>query len=64
MALERVLPDKTAIVIAHRLSTIRKADLIVVIEEGKIVEMGNHERLMATEGPYRRYIELQAQPEA
>lgn len=64
LALDRVLPDKTAIVIAHRLSTIRKADLIVVIEEGKIVEMGNHQRLMAADGPYKRYIELQAQPEA
>lgn len=64
LALDRVLPDKTAIVIAHRLSTIRKADLIVVIEEGKIVEMGNHQRLMSADGPYKRYIELQAQPEA
>lgn len=64
LALDRVLPDKTAIVIAHRLSTIRKADLIVVIEEGKIVEMGNHQRLMAADGPYKRYIELQDQPEA
>jgi len=58
-ALDRVLPDKTAIVIAHRLSTIQKADLIVVIEEGQIVESGSHEQLVASGGAYKRYLEVQ-----
>ncbi len=58
-ALDRVLPDKTAIVIAHRLSTIQKADLIVVIEEGQIVESGSHKQLVASGGAYKRYLEVQ-----
>jgi len=58
-ALDRVLPDKTAIVIAHRLSTIQKADVIVVIEEGQIVESGSHAQLVASGGAYKRYLEVQ-----
>ena len=58
-ALDRVLPDKTAIVIAHRLSTIQKADLIVVIEEGQTVESGSHEQVVASGGAYKRYLEVQ-----
>lgn len=58
-ALDRVLPDKTAIVIAHRLSTIQKADLIVVVEDGEIVESGTHQQLVAEGGAYKRYLEVQ-----
>lgn len=58
-ALDRVLPDKTAIVIAHRLSTIQKANLIVVLEEGQIVESGSHEQLVQAGGAYKRYLEVQ-----
>ena len=50
--LDEVLHDRTAIVIAHRLSTIRSADRIIVLKEGKIIEEGDHEALMARTGHY------------
>jgi ABC-type multidrug transport system fused ATPase/permease subunit len=46
------MKDRTAIVIAHRLSTIKTADKIVMIENGKIVEMGSHDELVAKKGKY------------
>ncbi len=49
-ALEKLLKDRTSIIIAHRLSTIQHADIIIVIENGKILEQGSHEDLMNTEG--------------
>ena len=49
-ALQKVLNGRTSIVIAHRLSTIRKADNIVVLDQGRLVEMGNHEELLAKKG--------------
>ena len=59
-ATERVTKDKTSIVIAHRLATIKKADRIVVMDQGEIVEMGTHESLMAKKkGAYQRLYELQ-----
>jgi len=58
-ALEKVLRDRTSIVIAHRLSTVRNADLIVVLDEGKIVEMGKHNELIGREGLYSKLYEMQ-----
>jgi ABC-type multidrug transport system fused ATPase/permease subunit len=58
-AMERVLKGRTSIIIAHRLSTVRNADKIVVLEEGKIAEMGPHNELMEKGGLYKRLYEMQ-----
>ncbi|OYU85777.1 MAG: antibiotic ABC transporter ATP-binding protein [Flavobacterium sp. BFFFF2] len=58
-ALEKMMLNRTSIVIAHRLSTIQKADLIVVMKKGKIVEQGTHAELLAREGAYARLVQLQ-----
>lgn len=58
-ALERLMKDRTSLVVAHRLSTIRNADLICVLDQGRIVEQGTHDELMALNGHYRHLIEMQ-----
>ena len=58
-AIDTVMHGRTSIIIAHRLSTIQKADMIVVLNKGEIVEMGNHEQLMAEKGAYFDLHQLQ-----
>lgn len=59
-AMDKMLEDRTAIVIAHRLSTVRHADIIIVLKEGEVVEIGNHEELIANNGEYCNFVNLQS----
>ena len=59
-ALERLTASRTTIAIAHRLSTIKNADEICVLHEGRIVERGRHEELIAKNGYYKRLHDMQA----
>ena len=58
-ALERLMANRTSFVIAHRLSTIRKADQILVMRDGQIIERGNHDELVALNGLYARLARIQ-----
>ena len=58
-ALEKMMENRTSIVIAHRLSTIQKADVIVVLQKGKIVEQGTHTELIANDNIYKKLVEMQ-----
>ncbi len=58
--LKRLLPGRTSLVIAHRLSTVLSADLIVVLDQGRVVERGTHAELVAAGGLYARLYGLQA----
>jgi len=59
-ALENMMQNRTSIVIAHRLSTIQKADNIVVMQKGEIVEQGTHEQLLAKNGTYSKLVMMQS----
>jgi ABC-type multidrug transport system fused ATPase/permease subunit len=58
-AIERAMEGRTVLIIAHRLSTVKNADRILVLQDGRIVEEGTHEQLLAKGTLYRRLYELQ-----
>jgi len=59
-ALDRLMSNRTSLVIAHRLSTIQNADKIIVLDKGKIVEMGTHKELLVNNNYYKKFIDLQS----
>ncbi len=58
-ALDRAIEGRTTFIVAHRLSTLRRADYVIVMDRGRIVQKGTHDELMAKPGPYRRVANLQ-----
>jgi ABC-type multidrug transport system fused ATPase/permease subunit len=58
-ALDRLMEGRTTFMIAHRLSTVRRADLILVVDQGRVVEQGTHEHLLAADGLYKQLHDLQ-----
>ncbi len=58
-ALDRAISGRTTFIVAHRLSTLRRADLVIVMDDGRIVQRGTHEELMRVPGPYRHVASLQ-----
>ena len=62
-AIERLIRGRTTLMIAHRLSTLRKANKIIVVDKGEIIECGSHEELMALKGKYYKLIEIQSMSE-
>jgi ABC-type multidrug transport system fused ATPase/permease subunit len=63
LAMTSVMENRTTFVIAHRLSTVHRADVILVLEEGEVVERGTHQELLALNGHYREIYELQLRPQ-
>jgi len=62
-ALNNIMLNRTTIIVAHRLSTIINADLIVVLEKGRIVQQGTHNDLIQQNGTYKQLIQMQQIPE-
>ena len=63
MAINDLVENRTTFVIAHRLSTVHKADIILVLDNGKIIEHGTHTELLAKRGKYLEIYELQLKPQ-
>jgi len=55
------MKNRTTFIIAHRISTVKRADLILVVHDGRIVQQGTHDGLMKQAGPYREFVEMQWQ---
>jgi ATP-binding cassette subfamily B protein len=62
-ALEKLMEDRTTFIIAHRIQSVMKADLIVVLDKGRIIQIGTHQELLAQEGVYRKIYDIQTQIE-
>ena len=62
-ALENLMEDRTTFIIAHRIQSVMKADIIVVLDKGRIVQLGNHEKLLLEDGIYRRIFDIQTRIE-
>ena len=62
-AMEEVMVGRTTFVIAHRLSTVRRADLILALDDGEVVERGSHDELMSVDGFYKRIYDMQLRPQ-
>jgi len=60
-ALENLMEERTTFIIAHRIQSVMKADLIVVLDKGRIIQIGTHEELLAQEGVYRKIYDIQTQ---
>ncbi len=59
--LAEVMEDRTTFIIAHRITTVKHADLVLVMDDGQIVQQGMHADLLAVEGPYRDFVRMQWQ---
>lgn len=62
-ALEKLMEERTTFIIAHRIQSVMKADLIVVLDKGRIIQIGTHQELLAQEGVYRKIHNIQTQIE-
>jgi ATP-binding cassette subfamily B protein len=60
-AMESAMAGRTTFIVAHRLSTLRRADLILVLDRGRLAQVGTHDQLMAEDGHYRRAILVQSE---
>ena len=59
-ALHKVMQNRTSVIVAHRLSTIQNADLILVLENGRIIQSGTHTKLLESDGAYKKFVEMQS----